>query len=704
LRSRILFGCNSVSSAKVRDGLMRSRGHALRHRLLLPLFLGGALLVQPGRLGAQQEAVIEQLAPLLAAEDARDFRPDLYRRALVSPDSLVRRVAAIGAGRIGDLRATALLVPLLTDSDSTVRIAAAFGLGLLRDTAAVQPLIDRLTGVPPLEPGSAVEAVTALAKIGGRRVGEFFSAVLGGRAILSVVGPAPVIRQLLLESWRLGPDAPIQGLLPFTEDSSSSVRWRAVYALARLHAPAAANRLLLTLKDSVPYIRSLAARGFTRGYADAAKLAPATVSDLLVRSVADESPMVRINALVAVASYRDSTLAVHVVPLLDDPLPTTQAQAAETLGQLGGSEAAKGLLKVWNGKRSFGARRAALVALARVDTALFAAASAPWRRSSDWRERAAAAEGSAAAGPGKTPWFLADQDGRVIAAGLQAWSDAVEGPAPPLLAGARPLLAHPDAAVRSVAAEAVARAADPADLPALAAMYARTGRDSFPDAALSALAGILAIRKSGAAAQARVDREFLQTSSRPADYLIRRWAEDNWSEAADRWGAAYPISTGRTLEDYRGLVRQFLTAPDSVAHPHVTIDTEGRGPIEIELLGPDAPLTVANFLRLVDRHFFDRNRWHRVVPNFVIQDGDPRGDGFGGPGGTIRDEINRVRYDQPMLGMALSGPDTGSSQWFINLGTQPHLDGTYTVFGRVVNGTGTLPRITQGDVIRTIRR
>ncbi|MFL5494812.1 MAG: peptidylprolyl isomerase [Gemmatimonadales bacterium] len=683
---------------------MRSRRHALRHWLLLPLCLGGALLVRPGPLAAQEEAVVEQLAPLLAAEDARDFRPDLYHRALVSPDSLVRRVAAMGAGRIGDLRATALVVPLLADPDSTVRVAAAFGLGLLRDTAAVQPLIERLTGVPPLEPVSAAEAVTALAKIGGRRVGEFFSAVLGGRVVLSVADPAPVIRQLVLESWRLGPDAPIQGLLPFTEDTSTGVRWRAVYALARLHAPAAANRLLLTLKDSDSFIRSLAARGLTRSYAEAARLAPGTASDLLVRSVADASPAVRINALVALASYHDSTLAVHITPLLDDPLPNAQAQAAETLGQLGGSEAAKGLLKLLNGKRSFAARRAALVALARVDTASFAAASAPWRRSTDWRERAAAAEGSAAAGPGKTPWFLADQDGRVIAAGVQAWSDAVEGPAPPLLAAARALLAHPDAGARSVAANALARAADPADLPALAAMYARTGRDSFPDAALSALGGILAIRKSGPAAQARVDREFLQASSRPADYLIRRWAEDNWSEAADRWGAAYPVATGRTLEDYRDLVRRFLIAPDSVARPHVTIDTEGRGPIEIELLGPEAPVTVANFLRLVDRHFFDRNRWHRVVPNFVIQDGDPRGDGFGGPGGAIRDEINRVRYDQPMLGMALSGPDTGSSQWFINLGPQPHLDGTYTVFGRVVNGTATVARITQGDVIRTIRR
>ena len=89
------------------------------------------------------------------------------------------------------------------------------------------------------------------------------------------------------------------------------------------------------------------------------------------------------------------------------------------------------------------------------------------------------------------------------------------------------------------------------------------------------------------------------------------------------------------------------------------IETDQRGPIEVELLGPEAPMTVANFLRLVDRRFFDRNRWHRVVPNFVVQDGDPRGDGFGGPGGAIRDEINRTGTTAPMLGMALSGPDTG---------------------------------------------
>ncbi len=669
---------------------------------LCSLCLCGEWALGGGPVSAQQEAVIEQLAPLLAAEDARDFRVELYRRALVAPDSVVRRMAAVGAGRIGDLRATPLLLPLLSDPDSTVRAAVAFGLGLLRDTAATPTLVERLSGVPPLDASTAVEAVTALAKIGGPRSGEFFTGVLTGRIALSQADRGPALSQMLLESWRLDSAAPVNALLPFLEDTALAIRWRAVYSVGRLRAPPAAERMTLALRDADAFVRSLAARALTREYAEAARLAPATVGELLVAAARDQNPQVRVNALRSLGSYRDSALSARAASALDDQLPNVQVQAAVTLGELGGAEAVKALGKVARGKGPFALRREAIVSLGRADSAAFAAASGSWRTTADWRERAAAAEGTALAGPGAAPWFLGDRDGRVIAAGVQAWAGAVEGPDSALLAAGRPLLSHPDAAVRSVAADVVARAASPSHLAGLIALYRRTGRDSFPDAAISALNAILAIRKAGPAARARVDREFLQTADRPADYLLRRWAEDNWPEAARRWGPAYPIATGRTLQDYRDVVRRFVVAPDSVARPHVTIETEQRGPIEIELLGPEAPLTVANFLRLVGRRFFDGNRWHRVVPNFVVQDGDPRGDGFGSPGGAIRDEINPRRYDRPMLGMALSGPDTGSSQWFINLSSQPHLDGIYTVFGRVVSA-GSLLRISQGDEIRTVR-
>ncbi|MEP6686965.1 MAG: peptidylprolyl isomerase [Gemmatimonadales bacterium] len=658
----------------------------------------------PRPLAAQEQSIVEQLAPVLAAEDAREYQADLFGRAVVAPDSLVRRVAALAAGRIGDHRATPILLPLLSDPDSTIRVAAAFALGLLRDSAAAQPLIDRLTGQPALDATTAVEAVSALAKVGGRRIGDFFAGVLGGRVVLSQENRTPAFNQVLADAWRLGNDAPVTALLAFMDDTNPGPRLRAVYSLGRLRASPAGNRMLLVLRDQEPYIRSLAARALTRSYADSAGLAPSAVADLLVRATDDASSQVRINAIRSLAGYRTSGLTSRLVPMLDDPLSSVQVQTAETLGEVGGDEAVAGLARVTRGKGIFALRRTALVALGRADSAAFETAAASWRKSADWRDRAAAAEGGALAGPGLSPWFLADKDGRVVAAGLQAWAGEVEGPDPALLAAARPLLAHKDAAVRSVAADAVARAADLADLPAVIRMYGATGRDSFPEAALSALGAILAIRNTGPAAQARVDREFLVGAVRPQNYLLRQWAADNWPEAAARWGAVHPIATGRSVQDYRDLARRYLTGPDSLARPHVIIETEGRGPIEIELLGPDAPLTVDNFLRLVDRRFFDRNRWHRVVPNFVVQDGDPRGDGFGSPGGAIRDEINRNRYDGPMLGMALSGPDTGMSQWFINLSAQPHLDGTYTVFGKVVGGTATLIRIAQGDVIRTVAR
>ena len=168
---------------------------------LWPLCLRGLLLLllsaTAPALAAQEQSVVEQLAPVLAAEDARAFEADLFGRALVAPDSLVRKVGALAAGRIGDHRATPIVVRLLSDPDSTVRVAAAFALGLLRDTAAVEPLIERLTGRPALDAPTAAEAVTALAKIGGRRSGDFFGGVLGGRVVLSQEDRSPAFNQVV---------------------------------------------------------------------------------------------------------------------------------------------------------------------------------------------------------------------------------------------------------------------------------------------------------------------------------------------------------------------------------------------------------------------------------------------------------------------------------------------------------------------------
>jgi cyclophilin family peptidyl-prolyl cis-trans isomerase len=127
-----------------------------------------------------------------------------------------------------------------------------------------------------------------------------------------------------------------------------------------------------------------------------------------------------------------------------------------------------------------------------------------------------------------------------------------------------------------------------------------------------------------------------------------------------------------------------------------------RGTVTVRLACSQAPLTCLNFLQLAAQGFYDGLTFHRVVPDFVVQGGDPRGDGTGGPDYAIRDEINRLRYDRGAMGMALAGPDTGGSQFFITLSPQPHLDGGYTVFGEVVGGDEVLDQIRIGDRIEKV--
>jgi cyclophilin family peptidyl-prolyl cis-trans isomerase len=127
-----------------------------------------------------------------------------------------------------------------------------------------------------------------------------------------------------------------------------------------------------------------------------------------------------------------------------------------------------------------------------------------------------------------------------------------------------------------------------------------------------------------------------------------------------------------------------------------------KGMITIRLLNNDAPLHTENFLKLVQRHFYDGLRIHRVVPNFVIQGGDPRGDGWGGAGEVVHDQVNTLIYKRGMVGMPIAGKDTGGSQFFITESRQPHLDGNYTIFGEVISGMEVVDQTEIGDKILSV--
>jgi peptidyl-prolyl cis-trans isomerase B (cyclophilin B) len=132
------------------------------------------------------------------------------------------------------------------------------------------------------------------------------------------------------------------------------------------------------------------------------------------------------------------------------------------------------------------------------------------------------------------------------------------------------------------------------------------------------------------------------------------------------------------------------------------IETE-KGNIVLELFEEDAPNTVANFISLINKGFYNGLTFHRVIPNFVIQGGCPFGDGTGGPGYTIKCEINPRKHLTGTLSMAHAGRDTGGSQFFITHSPQPHLDGVHTVFGQVIEGMDVVYAIEEGDVMKQVR-
>ncbi|MDX6303049.1 MAG: hypothetical protein QOI77_18, partial [Blastocatellia bacterium] len=224
----------------------------------------------------------------------------------------------------------------------------------------------------------------------------------------------------------------------------------------------------------------------------------------------------------------------------------------------------------------------------------------------------------------------------------------------------------------------------------IVALTAALRDQDLNDAALAIL-DALGKQKSAAANDA------IKTALDSSDHLIRRRAvallkANDVGDFSNRIGT---VKTRYTDADYR---RAIARSGKNVTATVVT----SKGAFTIEFLPEEAPLTIDNFILLARKGYFNGQTIPRVVPNFVVQAGDPRGDQNGGPGYQIRCEVNEVPYERGTVGMALSGKDTGGSQWFVTHSPQPHLDGGYTVFGRVIRGMEVVDNIARGDIIRRV--
>jgi cyclophilin family peptidyl-prolyl cis-trans isomerase/HEAT repeat protein len=668
---------------------------------LTALALFAAACAPAGQPSSRPSAGRVSEAGLLRLADRREFDEAYLRAALAHRDPAVARRAAFVLANLRRAEGVALLGSALAHADTSVAAMAAFALGQIADSTAV-PLLVPYADVARAErmPTVVAEVAYALGKI---RHADARAALERLLTTLDSHGPGNnrVAGAALLSIWRQGRPTPVNAIDPWIRHADPEIRWRAAYALARRPEPAGTALLFRSAEDTEPLVRSFAARGLTAAMADSSGVGQDAAQRALLRMAReDASETVRINVLRSLGSYRTeaAVTALRTVALTGPPYEAVTAmESLQRLGPFAASAAEVLRGEATDRDMPVFVRQTALAALAAVDPRQAVEVAEVVGEEEGWRMRASAARAYAhARANGPLFTIVPGRDGRVTAAALEeALTVAGDTAVGPLRALLVPALEHPDVIARTNALGGMARLADTATLPLLLDAYQRAQADSLNDAALAAVDAIAAVAKKNPAAASR----FFARFPRSSDYLVRQRVRTAFGDtAAAAWGEPLPIETGVSTEEYARIVRETRARP----RPHAVIETN-QGEIEVELFADDAPLTVRSFLGLASSGFFDGQEWPRVVPNFVIQGGDPRGDTSGGPGYSIRDEINRHLYQRGTLGMALSGPDTGGSQWFITHSPQPHLDGTYTVFGRVVRGMEVADRILPGDRIIRIR-
>lgn len=625
-------------------------------------------------------STLESRAVLLLLSDRRMYDSTALELMLAGPVE-VRRELAVALGRIGDRRGRSLLQGLLVDSDLEVRRAAAFALGELGDPEARRALIV-----------AAVDDDAELGALAVEALGKLATPLAEVRRALGALAPEAAWRRLAGALFRFAEPELAAAAGEGLARPEPEVRAGCAYALGRTARPEGVELLRGRVTDADPFVRAWAARGLGEagGLDDLGRLEPL---------LSDPALSPRIQAIRAGARLLGRFSALpplgwgdRLSTLADDASAGVRAAALEAAGRFLPNPALEQTLRrrADDGEsRESELAFAALVEGRVADAAELVAAAAA---AEEPRLRARAAEAAARLGDFGTLATLAEDPlAAVRAAALEGLAEGA-GDALPELAGR--FLDDPDPVVRATALDLAARQPG---VPAarLAAAVDAGRRDPINDARLAGVRALAALAAARPAERAAVV-EALDRLRDDRDGLVRREAVAGLAGLGEARPPAGPYELGRGLDFYRGVLQQ------TAARRRVELVTE-RGALVLELACPEAPLTCLSFLQLARQGYFDGIVFHRVVPDFVVQGGDPRGDGWGGPGYALRDEINRLRYHRGALGMALSGPDTGGSQFFLTLSPQPHLDGGFTVFGRVVDGDSVLDEIRQEDRILSVR-
>jgi len=704
------------------------------------------------------------LIKIVKAEDARAYDKsigDLLR----SPSPKVRERATLAAGRIGSEMVIPSVIDLLTnDTSNDVRAMAAFALGeteSIRGADAILRLVsiafptDRKQGEAVI--ARAVEAAGKIAAANAKdpkatELGKAIIAVLEAQSSRGKDQNREIVLLALTAALRARPEKADFTVAKFLTSADARIRSDAANTLTRLrskNANAALRDILLNDTDDSARVNAARALGAAEDK-DALNL-------LLEAATIDKNPGVRIAAIRSLASLKEAKVAdrllAHGEKLYADYVNTRKTnflpveqnefiELAVTLGRLlsnTDNDRADRLFRSF-GKLDKGFSYEVYIARTRIGQRRGDGKEKPelidWRQyntlaqivgefaliepSSDTGKQMKA-EAPGIIRPLAKAFAEADpeKEGKRMMAGPEVLQAFARFKTADLGEIVRTALLNNDVQLRATAAGILAdlsSSKENVDAMKTAFTKALLTDKMENDAQLAILDALYKLDKKESVGT-------LLIALNTTDYLVRKKAfelltdkdlqkdfpgittslENARAKHNDQvlpYSPVFGTKLGQVLNtdaDYRRAVSRKNGSVKAVL-------TTEKGKFTIVFNPEEAPLTVDNFVKLARSGYFNGLEVHRVVPNFVMQDGDPRGDGNGGPGWSIRCEVNMLPYDRGAVGMALSGKDTGGSQWFVTHSPQPHLDGGYTVFGHV-NQTDMkiVDSIVRGDKIINVK-
>ena len=685
---------------------------------------------------------VNVLVQIVKAEDELRF-DNALENLLSNKDVKIRARAALAAGRIGNEKAIPALVKILeNDSATEVRTTAAFALGEIESIKSADVILRTLknTKNPDSVRARAIEAAGKIAAanakdINAKEIGEAILDALqfedrrGARANRDVIllGITAVLRS-----------KPEEGdfvTAKFLTNIDARIRADAANTLSRLRAKNANEQLrAILLSDEDVVARANAARAL--GTAEDKE----SFNLLLDTALTDEDSRVRVSAIRSLANLKDAKAADKLLmrgenllisykkSKFANPIEKSELlEIATTLGRISPNTKYGRAVKFLMEFRELDKISSPEIEIAfaqispkeYIDLQPFKEFGISWLTSSnllngmseiskskDENLFEAAKETITKTAVYKEIELQKPKLDKAIPDLLRNWKNFKVDDLDESL---HDFLKHKDVIVRATAAELLGeQPATKENVEALKAAFIQSLQKDkdYNDAQLAILSALVKLDKAEAVSS-------LKLALAAPDFLVRRHVAQlikqndltkSFPNVDEKVGMVKPYNPktktklGQVLNTNADYVRALLRK-----NAKAILTTE-KGTFTIEFFPEHAPLTVDNFIKLAKSGYFNNVAIHRVVPNFVMQDGDPQGDGNGGPGWQIRDEINMLSYVRGAVGMALSGKDTGGSQWFVTHSPQPHLDGGYTVFGRV-NETDMkiVDNLVRGDKILRVR-